>query len=311
MRTIVIDEQFKRLLPPLSRETFELLEENILQNGCRDSLVLWGDVLIDGHNRYEICTKHDIPFNTIDKEFESREAALIWIITNQISRRNLTPMQMSDFRGMHYKADRIIITNKVGNNQYISGKVVAGHNDQQPKRQDTAARLSKQYDVSPKTVRRDVKVHEALDAIGEASPEARRMILYNEVKIDKKVLESLASNPEEVKRLAIAIENGTYKKEKPAPHREDESDEPAGSAELSEPAEPTGQAEPLVPLKPIDSIMSAVLPLDPVIDNIQARFSNLHVVTQTADRAKLKAALRLRIARLENLYEKILYQNAI
>ena len=50
-----------------------MLEENILQNGCRDSLVLWGDILVDGHNRYEICTKHNIPFSTIEKQFDSHE----------------------------------------------------------------------------------------------------------------------------------------------------------------------------------------------------------------------------------------------
>ena len=52
MQKIIIDEEFKGLLPELDKETYESLEANILQNGCRDSLVLWGDILIDGHNRF-------------------------------------------------------------------------------------------------------------------------------------------------------------------------------------------------------------------------------------------------------------------
>ena len=91
MREIIIDEVFKSLLPVLDDETYALLEENLLQNGCRDSLVLWNDILIDGHNRYELCVKHEIMFNTINREFESREEAMIWIVSNQVSRRNLTP----------------------------------------------------------------------------------------------------------------------------------------------------------------------------------------------------------------------------
>jgi hypothetical protein len=108
MQKIAIDEEFRDLLPALDKETFALLEENILQNGCRDSLVLWGNILIDGHNRYEICTKHDIPFNVIEKQFASREDVLIWIVSTQISRRNLRPLQLSHYRGIHYRADKMI-----------------------------------------------------------------------------------------------------------------------------------------------------------------------------------------------------------
>ena len=82
MQNIVIDEEFKFLLPTLDKETYARLEEDIIQNGCRDALVLWGDVLIDGYNRYAICTEHDIPFKTVNKELGTREDALIWIITN-------------------------------------------------------------------------------------------------------------------------------------------------------------------------------------------------------------------------------------
>ena len=106
MSGIIIDEEFRCLLPALDEETYRLLEGSILEHGCRDPLVLWDGILIDGYNRYRICTEHDVPFGTVDKEFGSREEALIWIITNQVSRRNLTPMQLSHFRGLHYKADK-------------------------------------------------------------------------------------------------------------------------------------------------------------------------------------------------------------
>ena len=109
MQRIIIDEEFKALLPALDTDTYARLEANLLENGCRDSLVVWNGVLIDGHNRYEICTKHGIPFKTVNKEFSSREAALIWIISTQLSRRNLTPAQLSHYRGLHYAKTAIAI----------------------------------------------------------------------------------------------------------------------------------------------------------------------------------------------------------
>ena len=86
---IKIDSEFKNLIPPLSSEERQGLESSLLKEGCRDALVLWGDILIDGHNRYEICTKHNIPYKTVQREFGSREAVIEWIILNQFGRRNL------------------------------------------------------------------------------------------------------------------------------------------------------------------------------------------------------------------------------
>ena len=86
---MIIDNEFKGLIPPLTDEEYKGLEESILKDGCRDSLVLWGEILVDGHNRYEICTRHNIPFKAVQKEFASRDDVVIWIIKNQFGRRNL------------------------------------------------------------------------------------------------------------------------------------------------------------------------------------------------------------------------------
>lgn len=86
---IVIDNEFKSLIPPLTDDEYDGLRDSILSEGCRDALVLWGNTLIDGHNRYEICEKHGIPFKTIQKDFDSRDAVIEWIILNQFGRRNL------------------------------------------------------------------------------------------------------------------------------------------------------------------------------------------------------------------------------
>jgi hypothetical protein len=90
MTELTILEELKTLLPPLSAEEFAGLEESILKDGCLSDLIAWGDILIDGHNRYEICRKHQIPFGIKSIHFESLDDAKFWIWKHQESRRNLT-----------------------------------------------------------------------------------------------------------------------------------------------------------------------------------------------------------------------------
>ena len=215
MDNIIIDEEFKALLPELDTETFAGLEENVLQHGVRDPIVLWNSILIDGHNRYAICQKHDLPFHTINMKFSSREEVLIWIIGNQITRRNLSQMQLSHFRGLHYRADKKI---QGSNNQYIQ----KGENPQNEvfhREKSTSSRLAARYNVSRATIERDAKLSEAIDEIGLTSPEAKRKILSGEVSINKNVLQDHASkSKEEVSKIAAQIEEGSYEKKMPEPN---------------------------------------------------------------------------------------------
>lgn len=87
--SLQIDPAFRSLIPPLSPEEYAALEASLLEEGCRDALVVWNTILLDGHNRYELCQKHGLPFDTVSRSFESRAAAKVWILRNQLGRRNL------------------------------------------------------------------------------------------------------------------------------------------------------------------------------------------------------------------------------
>jgi phage N-6-adenine-methyltransferase len=93
MEEIIINPEFKELIPLLAPDEYEGLEKSIITEGCRDALVLWNQTIVDGHNRYEICKKHNIEFQTIQMDFPSIEYAKEWIILNQYSRRNLNSYQ--------------------------------------------------------------------------------------------------------------------------------------------------------------------------------------------------------------------------
>lgn len=102
----VIDPEFQALCPPLSGEELRLLEESLVEDGCRDPLVVWAskDLLLDGHNRLSLCTKHGIDFNVAQVGLPDRLAAKRWIARHQLGRRNLKPFQRVELVA-HLEAD--------------------------------------------------------------------------------------------------------------------------------------------------------------------------------------------------------------
>jgi hypothetical protein len=92
--SIVINEDLRTYIDPLTEDEYAALERSLLTEGCRDALVLWGDMLVDGHNRYAICRKHDIPFNTVqNRTFQSLEDVHLWMIDNHLGRRSVSDFQ--------------------------------------------------------------------------------------------------------------------------------------------------------------------------------------------------------------------------
>ncbi|MBG3851590.1 plasmid replication/partition related protein [Xanthomonas sp. WHRI 8391] len=91
---IVVKEELKAYIDPLTPDEHEALERSLLAEGCRDALVLWGDVLVDGHNRYGICQKHDLPFQTVQNpRFQSMQDVHLWMIEQHLGRRSVSDFQ--------------------------------------------------------------------------------------------------------------------------------------------------------------------------------------------------------------------------
>jgi hypothetical protein len=91
---IAVNEELKAYIDPLTPDEYEALERSILAEGCRDALVLWGDTLVDGHNRYSICQKHGLPFQTVQNTlFRSMEDVHLWMIGQHLGRRSVSDFQ--------------------------------------------------------------------------------------------------------------------------------------------------------------------------------------------------------------------------
>lgn len=170
----VIDSSFQSLIPPLSSDERAGLEKDILNEGCRDALIVWKEenVLLDGHNRIEICWEHDIPYRREEMSFPSREAAESWIIGHQLNRRNLHPDQISRLRGRLYNSEKADAYARPGNQS------AAKREDQNDPRESptTADKLAAEFNVSPATIKRDASFAAACDTLDKAGVRTNEII---------------------------------------------------------------------------------------------------------------------------------------
>ena len=166
---MTIDKEFEALIPPLADEEYRQLEENCLKEGIRDSLVVWDNdgefVLIDGHNRYKIAQKHNLPYNHKRMEFPDRESVKRWIILNQFGRRNLSAYDRSI---LALKLKPIIAEQ--------AKKKLSSHTEQGYQKSDkaehTAKELAKVAGVSHDTIHKVEVIQNSGDIFGKAKPQS-------------------------------------------------------------------------------------------------------------------------------------------
>lgn len=173
MQKLKINSEFKNLIPQLQPEEFEQLEQNVLKEGCRDPLVVWDNTIIDGHNRYKICTEHNIEFNTVDKNFTDSEDAKQWIIKNQFGRRNL-PLYERAKLALKLKD---LIAAKAKAKQIASGGAVPQKSDKPPI--DTSKELAKIAGTSHDTINKVRNIEE------KGTPELKEQLSKGDISINK------------------------------------------------------------------------------------------------------------------------------
>jgi hypothetical protein len=220
---IKVDPEFRSLLAPLSPEEYNQLQENIKADGCREPLTVWRgeSILVDGHNRLEICTELGIKYQTRDMDFPDREAAFNWIIANQLGRRNLKPDQIAYLRGKRYRGEK---------QQGKRSDLTSSQNGTKSNPQRTAERLADEYGVGVNTIKRDGDFSEAVDTIAATlGDDTKKAILTGEIKQPRAVIAEAAevsrTEPEKAREMLEAP------KEKPDRKPTKTTDAPARSLE--------------------------------------------------------------------------------
>ncbi len=212
MYNLRVSNLFKNLIRPLTKDEYEVLEENLLRDGCLDPLVVWNGFIIDGHNRFEICTRLGIPYKVREMEFGSNEDAIAWICANQLGRRNISEETRKYLIGKRYEAEKIVGLRKCGRgaNQYTYEYI--GDDEEIDEKASvvkykTAQRLGQEYHVSPSTVKKYGRYSRALDRIQEKESDIVPGILSGQIKIShENVMEMSTMKPTELRKVKKIIE---------------------------------------------------------------------------------------------------------
>lgn len=192
-KDLIIKEELKEFIPPLTNEEFLHLEENIIQEGCRDALVIWKNgeefILVDGHNRYQICSKHKIDFKFVFKEFLNIEQVKEWMVANQLGKRNLTENAKAFLRGSQYLIEkRNKEDNLVQNRKDSSGQDVPSGN--------TAEKIGKENKISGKTVKRNAQYAQGINKLVDKDNQLKWKILNKDLDIPQKIIEGFVKKSE-------------------------------------------------------------------------------------------------------------------
>jgi N6-adenosine-specific RNA methylase IME4 len=174
MYNLEVNEEFKKLIPPLSKEEYEQLETNCLNEGIREAILTWNGVIIDGHNRYEIAKRWNLDFQTKSKVFKDESEVREWMINNQFGRRNLSNYQ----RGVLALELESVFSKRAKEQQIRKPESVSVNSPKQTPI-DTRKELAKIASVGEQTIAR-VKVIEA-----KATPEIKAQLSTGELSINQ------------------------------------------------------------------------------------------------------------------------------
>jgi transcriptional regulator with XRE-family HTH domain len=192
---IIINDELRAFVDPLTDIEYAALERSLLAEGCRDALVLWRDTLIDGHNRYEICQKHGIPFRTVhNNNFASIDDVMLWMIDNHLARRSVSDFQ----RGVLALKKKEIVTSRLAEELAKEPpKPEADDMDSRPPPPwNTREEVAKAARVSANTISQIERIQKA------ATPELREAVRTGAISINAAA--NVAQLPEEAQKAAVA-----------------------------------------------------------------------------------------------------------
>ena len=196
--TIQIDPELQALIPALTTEERKQLEVSLKAEGCLDPLRVWKEqgILLDGHHRFEICTREQLKFQTIEISCADRDDAKAWIIRNQFGRRNLQPFQRAELAlqlkpllALEAKRRQAAMLNRNGR----SAKSVVRMNSstRQKSKKTTREKLGEAAGVSEQTIQRSavIKAH--------ATPEVQQALREGKTTINREYQNIKKTNGQE------------------------------------------------------------------------------------------------------------------
>jgi len=196
MPKLKVNPDIQQFLDGPRDEENEVLEKSIVTQGVRDDIIVWDkdDTIVDGHNRWTICLKHNIVPPVRRLSFVDEEAIKDWILENQLGRRNLTPNRFLDYLGTLYNRQKGGVKSE----------------------KELVEKLAKKAGVSEKTVRRSGEFADGVNALDKVLGKLEKnAALTGKSELTKEEIREVgkAKTPAAVKRtVEIVKERAAVKK---------------------------------------------------------------------------------------------------
>lgn len=189
MKKLKIDPELRDLLPPLTSDEYKQLEKNIVENGfdINFPIMEWRGFIVDGHNRYNICNKHNIDFIYGTLAYETKEEVMEWMLDIQLGRRNLSPIQRiavtEKYRPIYERQAKenqsraVSESNRNRANSYPSNLTELDNNNFKIRENETNSKLAKIAGVKPTLYKMGAKV------LSSDNEEVKKRVLSGETSI--------------------------------------------------------------------------------------------------------------------------------
>lgn len=113
---------------------------------------------------------------------------MLWILKNQLGRRNLSDFQFKLLVGQEYELEHRI-EGRPKKEEPIAEKL--GQSDQVKSPGETRDRLAQEHNISPKTVQRSHELYKTFQAVKEVAPEVARKLESEEIKTSDKAINAV------------------------------------------------------------------------------------------------------------------------
>ncbi len=215
-RTPTILPEMQELLPPLTDEQISLLEANILETGCYAPIIVNEDlVIIDGHNRYEICKKHGLPFRLAVFSFDDLLEAKQWALDTQKSRRNLTVNELCKI-AMKLRPE-IEARAKAKQQEYHGNQYESGLLATLPKVQndsiDTRKELAETVGVGERTMGKAMKIEDDAPQAVKDAVDSGELSIHQGYNLTKEIQDMALPDEEQEAAAKEAVEREIKRKQ--------------------------------------------------------------------------------------------------
>lgn len=199
---LTILDIFKNLTPKLSIKAYDQLEKSLSAKGCIEPICVWNGIILDGHNRYEICIHNKIPYRTVDIQLKDTNTAMIWICKNELRREDIAEENKRYLIGKRYEVEKSadkLLQPRPRKNQYTKAReaLLDLQIQENPPGSSgiTSRRLGAEYSYSYGTIMKYGAYAQAIDIIMEINPDCAFSILSGAIKISQNRLVTLAALP--------------------------------------------------------------------------------------------------------------------